>query len=102
LSSLYASGWLPYDGDCALYPENHDSDLKGWLHYGANLEPGKAFVYDAPNGRLLGYAYSQLGYVTLADDAKIDAHAMRVARLGCDQFTDDRCASTGLEPPGHP
>lgn len=100
LASVYASGWLPYDGDDVLHPEPGGvAKPKGFAHYGENVAPGEAPIYDAPNGKIIGYAYSQLGYVAAADDAAFDAHARRVAKYGCDSFQDTGCNPAGLQKP---
>ena len=73
-----------------LDPGSRDSSLKGFIRYQEiGPEPGKFFVYDSPEGTVVGYAYAQLGYVSLADDAEVDATRLRTQRFGCDQFIAD-------------
>lgn len=96
-----ATGWVGYNGGFALLPELRDSSPKGYLRVGEwSSEPGRAAVYDRPEGKVVGYAYAQLGFVPLADDPGFDAHRTRVERFGCDQFHDDcRLTPPGLERP---
>lgn len=89
-----ATGWEQYSGAFALHPEQKTPEIKGWLRVcEIGPEPGKAYVYDAPDGVVTGYAYSQLGFVSLTDDASFDATARRTAAFGCDGFTDSTCNS---------
>lgn len=53
-------------------------------------------VYDAPNGRVIGFQYVQLGYVPVEKAGAFDARAARVARYGCDVVLDEVCRNTVL------
>ena len=103
-----ASGWVRYSAREALSPEDGGDLVDGYLKWGEPVvEPGKAKVYDRPNGVVVGYAYSQLGFVPLDQDAGFDAAALRAQRFGCDPFTDSTCAqrrreTAGLPQPGEP
>jgi hypothetical protein len=92
-----ASGWQPYAGDDVLHPAAPGaSKPQGYLKMSDSAStPGKLPVYDNPNGKVIGFAYSQLGFVSLADDAAFDAHAERTSRFGCDQFVDNTCRIAG-------
>lgn len=96
---LTEGGWMPYSGSSITNPQ--DTSRKGYLHYGENAEPGKAPIYDAPNGTVIGYAYSRLGFVTLAEDVGFDAHAEQMRRFGCDQ-TDSSPDAVPCVPPEMP
>lgn len=93
-----ATGWVPYSARDALGPEDGGDSVKGYLKWGEPVvEPGKAKVYDRPNGVVVGYAYSQLGFVPLEQDAGFNAAALRAQRLGCDPVTDSTCAQRRAE-----
>ncbi len=85
-------GWLRYWGDDALHGGTPSAEAQGWIRGGDPAgSPGRAPVYDQPDGHIVGFAYSQLGFVPLAADATFDAHAERVRRFGCDGFSDPTC-----------
>ena len=97
---MYASGWLPYWGEDVLHPDPGGlAGPQGYAHHGDNITFGKVPICDAPDGVLVGYVYSQLGFVSVADDPTFDAHAERVARFGCDAFQDPACVPAGMEIP---
>ena len=85
-------GWARYWGDDALHGGTPSAEAQGWIRSGDLAgRPGRAPVYDQPDGQIVGFAYSQLGFVPLAADATFDAHAERVRRFGCDGFADPTC-----------
>ncbi|MFN8040098.1 MAG: SGNH/GDSL hydrolase family protein [Acidimicrobiales bacterium] len=92
--------WVPYGGDDALHPGVVVPQAQGWAHSGDPAStPGRTPIYDRPDGSVVGYAYSQLGFVPLAEDPTFDAHAERVRRFGCDAFADPSCHPRGLGRP---
>lgn len=85
----WATGWFPYGDNVdgihgyvrAPNPENPDP-----------LALSEAYpVYDAPDGAMIGYAHSDLGFVDLVTvyPGVFDPVTERIQRFGCDQFAPD-------------
>ena len=92
-----ASGWMPYEDDAPFA----GSSVKGWMPIFADgsqllamyqkVEGRLPVFSERGGGELLGYSYQYLGYVSvdIADGGSFDAHAERMARIGCDPILAD-------------
>lgn len=95
--TLRASGWErfgvhPYYAGTAI-PET------AWVEADWQFEPPefRAPVFDAPDGRVIGYYYSNLDYLTVDQAVTFDAVAARIDRYGCDIEMDVECHSRLLD-----
>lgn len=92
------SGWVPYNGRAAVRGIELPESM--WLKWDEDAFPpvavndvGRADVYDAPNGSIIGYTYSALGFVPreIADDPAFDITTLYNEMYGCDVRQDGRC-----------
>lgn len=106
LKQQMAAGWVPYGAAPAM--DGVTVPNPAWVRYEAHPDPknaspeGKLAVYDAPNGNLVGYNYSNLGYVPkgVADNGQFDATQARIAKFGCDIKNDQECMRRKAEEQG--
>jgi len=98
LKQQMAAGWVPYAGA----PAAGDAPPPlAWQPYSANPRSadvetgpnGGQPVYDAPNGNVVGYHYTNLGYVSKAhaESGQFDPAQARIAKFGCDPQGDPAC-----------
>ncbi len=98
LAQQQANGWVPYGGGSAI---PGGSAQEGWVRYQKLEDMAPTFddsgnvvgrhlerfpVYDAPNGAIIGYHYSGVGFVPLDQLETFDATAARIEMWGCDPY----------------
>lgn len=97
LQQQMAAGWVPYGGVSAV--QGVEVPAGAWVKFEAlpksESVDGRIPVYDAPDGQVIGYAYSNLGFVPkeIAESGQFDAAQARIAKFGCDIKTDQECRS---------
>jgi hypothetical protein len=98
----FASGWVPYRNSDIETGE----EVKGWARVhltdtgGPDLEaqaaegpPGMAgsgmAIYDSPNGNIIGYQLTSLGFVPLGRINEVNGAQARIDEYGCDPNAAD-------------
>jgi len=97
LKEQMAAGWVPFGGAPSL--DGSSVPSPAWVKWDPHPDPkdvsvdGRIAVYDHPNGNVVGYSYSGLGYVSKAtvDAGMFDPAQARIAKFGCDPHTNDAC-----------
>jgi len=102
LDEQIASGWLPYSGASAI--EGKSSAPEGsWWPAGAipSGDDGRIPIFDEPDGEVIGYYFSNLGFIALDDLDGFDARAERIKTYGCDTL-ESECAEqlSSVDPNG--
>lgn len=85
LDEQIASGWLPYSGVSAIKGKPNAPEGSWWP---ADAVPagddGRIPIYNNPDGDVIGYYFSNLGFVALDDLDGFDARTERIQTFGCD------------------